>query len=813
MDLAWSWNTLDLTSSKASSRPALPKQVAWDLVGVDGSQQGGLRPSNGFRRVHTIERPGAAEHGTSSVLLDFWPVDFYLGASDYGYGVAYAVLRHSGSGIDILMDWVRGSTGAVSRGVTLVSNATGSASAVPEMSVVAMGRFVFAFVRGQSPTMTYWSTGSGSLVNLTAPGPGTATTITVNSASDAKLYITNNGSYSSTVANLQPGRYTAAYQLMDTRTGRLGPVSSPVDIEAEDFPTAGTGVYAPKFTLTLANVDTTKWDRLLAYRSVRAETIGQVYVSGILHLDKIVTISSSTVAHVYELSDKALSMQDPMVDRMEFDATMPYGGVACSYQGTLFTSRISGTGTSSQDPESLLASNVGELRWSSSLRIMPEHFSPGNRFVPENPAQEMVALQKAGGYLIGFSRDRLFHIRKASGVVRVEEIHEGYGVCGRDAAAKVGGMVYFGTTKGLKAVAGDGQLDDVAAMDDYFSRRWVGRLSNVSMAFDGVANCLIVLCPNSTGTEPFGEAGLLWFGTYRATSFEDLPFWRVRSGRWASRYWDGALSPTAAQRMEPLVQHALLLQRPSSEGWPTGRNAYLYVLDHERIKSVGQTTLDPGADTSGLRAELQGVTGTSLEVGFTAPDALVGGRVYVLKAEEAEVGASASITAVSGSTLTIDEEIDGLAEGDVVAVTPVKFRWVGSNLHRPMQEGEDAQNPQDTATFFQVKTLSSVGACFGLVAATNDANPTAVVWKGQVWRGMEDSPSAEAIPLSRSGEQVASVVEGESKDYANLKKHSVPGVSISVGVETTLPEVDFRLLSVVARGTLTSTSRTSMPST
>jgi hypothetical protein len=48
------WNfTGPTTSSKAQSRPGLPKDVAWDLVGFDGNYTGGLLTHPGFRLVGT----------------------------------------------------------------------------------------------------------------------------------------------------------------------------------------------------------------------------------------------------------------------------------------------------------------------------------------------------------------------------------------------------------------------------------------------------------------------------------------------------------------------------------------------------------------------------------------------------------------------------------------------------------------------------------------------------------------------------------------------------------------------------------------
>ena len=56
--------------------------------------------------------------------------------------------------------------------------------------------------------------------------------------------------------------------------------------------------------------------------------------------------------------------------------------------------------------------SLGELRWSSMTHRSPELFSPLDRYVPSTPSNEIINLTGVGNALIGFSYDRMYHIKK-----------------------------------------------------------------------------------------------------------------------------------------------------------------------------------------------------------------------------------------------------------------------------------------------------------------------------------------------------------------------------------------------------------------
>lgn len=180
-DSNWLYPLLQVTQDKSTGRPGVSPQpgleLAHDLIGVDGSLEGGLRPFPGFKKVHEIDFSASqvANHDTSSEIQDVFPVSFAIGTSGYGYGFVYRVrrLRSAGSpppgnsltdGCDIFIDYYNSNTNTwttktflVGNGSTLgvaVSRKTNAASG-RQMSVTATGRWVFVFVEDREPVLFY----------------------------------------------------------------------------------------------------------------------------------------------------------------------------------------------------------------------------------------------------------------------------------------------------------------------------------------------------------------------------------------------------------------------------------------------------------------------------------------------------------------------------------------------------------------------------------------------------------------------------------------------------------------------------------
>lgn len=799
----WIYNTLDLTSSRASSRSALPKSVAWSLVGVDGSQQGSLRPLNGFRNLHLIERPDEAnvaitDHNTQSTLVDFWPVSFHLGTDGYAYGVVYSVSKLVVVGPatftyhDFFLDYWESATETLHRAIRIAVD-----KPVDDASVTCIGRFIFVCVRGATPTLSYWDEVTEEMVTVATPGPGAEPTLAVGGGSGNRITITNSaGAW----ANLPAESYSFAYGFIDTRTGRRGPISKTATVAADDFPT--TDGATPKATLYIEEVDGTKWDKIVMYRSPSIQTVGDARAAGILFVDQIVDVpdledADQDLNFAYELEDKALVSQEPFTQRDKFDQQIPYGGCSMAFGGTLVLSRIAGTPASGGDTtDSFLQSSLGEIRWSSTLKVMPEHFSPFNRYTTKVPANEVISMVEAGEYAFGFSKDRLYHMKKMNGAIRPIEIHQGYGICSRDAACSVGGMVYFATDAGLKAVAGNGQLDDVAALDDDFVRTWRTSRGSVSLGYDTTALCLFVLNPTEK------ECRVLWMGTHRVTQIKDTPFSRVRSGWWASNFWLGADDPDYTSG---ITQRALFLRKRQSSGWGSDVVHEIMCLDSERLKIPICTTLDFGSGLDGrMVIELGSQAGegpTELDIGLSLGAVAKGAKLYVLQGTT--VGTSWTITGIAGTVVTLDGT-HGIVAGDVIGLNPVLFEWVGSNIHRAAEDPGGGE----VVDLFRNKQLSSIGAVFSSVVNGGADDPaSARTFLGGVYVGLNDEPEAEAPVKNLAGAQVEAVVEGASASYAAPRRFTVADGALSPSLRIFVPELDFRLLSVLVRGTITSSDR------
>src|SRR5574343_144340 len=86
-NVPWEFVLLAATQDKKTSRS-----------GVDGNAESGLRPSPGFKRVYELSFLPNANHDLTSVVLDFYPVQFSIGSRGYSYGFVYRVKRSVASG-------------------------------------------------------------------------------------------------------------------------------------------------------------------------------------------------------------------------------------------------------------------------------------------------------------------------------------------------------------------------------------------------------------------------------------------------------------------------------------------------------------------------------------------------------------------------------------------------------------------------------------------------------------------------------------------------------------------------------------------
>ena len=88
-----------------------------------------------------------------------------------------------------------------------------------------------------------------------------------------------------------------------------------------------------------------------------------------------------------------------------------------------------------------------------------------------------------------------------------------------------------------------------------------------------------------------------------------------------------------------------------------------------------------------------------------------------------------------------------------------------------------------------------------------------------MYEGEEEDPKSYAVSLDRTGALVRSINDGESDNWAAFDnassttvrgRHGVKGFSLSPGLEIFCVDVDYRLLQLQAKGTITATSNTNL---
>lgn len=285
----WPYLLLAVGEDKKTSRSGVEKGFAYEVVGVDGNSESGLRPLSGFKQIHELSFLPATNHDLTSRLLDFYPVQFSIGSNGYAYGFVYRVLRSVGSGAvlaDIFLDYWNSRLGTWSTGNLVVESVEPDAP----WSRVAWGRFVYVLVRGRGAAMFYIDPDNQALTKLgddvlgPFPGPGKQPLLTSPEKasqlgsfdgvpaterpgsgqivlvtvlpSESFMYPGPNGGYNSeststsgsgsvhdctveltddNARELEYGDYTFCYQLVDSRTGRKSALSQIAQARTEDF--------------------------------------------------------------------------------------------------------------------------------------------------------------------------------------------------------------------------------------------------------------------------------------------------------------------------------------------------------------------------------------------------------------------------------------------------------------------------------------------------------------------------------------------------------------------------------------------------
>lgn len=863
-DTQWTWNfTGPTTMSKAQSRPSTPREIAWELTGIDGNTPGCLRTHPAFKNISTFTASGT--------LVNFFPITVIYNATTYYVG--YVVVREQSG--TTYFDFNLSSNGS---SVTSITSVHTVAATGLEVDIQSYGRYVYIFIRGYPAQVVYVASGTPTLTKLPA-GPGLVPTVetqldtgssaviaapcgvasatvtsggsgytsapTVTFAAPAtvppgrtargyavisagvvtSIVITDQGAGYTSVpgitfgsgsaaatAVLNPGVATAsttgrlavmvdktgntgktlyksgsygfAVQFLDSTTGRKSQISEIVYL---DVPKNGTAdqtlpisvrVWFPSYYTGGAwvrGVGSTAgvYDKALIYRTVNQGTGGTLYGSGPLHLDSIITAPASTATVSPDgvnirVSDTQLVYQDTFAGRTRSDNVPPQGGVAQFLGSTLFVSRVldntaaaltdSVTGVTPPNPPP----GVGDLRWSTTLDTQPENFSQFSRWVPQTPGNEVVAMRRVGMSMLGFSTDRMYRISRADSFIKVEEMHIGYGVAGKDTLEAIGTMTYLVSGAGLKAISADGQLEDVTSLDSLLNVDWASSKSDLKMSFDATGQCLTILKPSVTG--PDGEAACMWFGTNRITMLKDLPFKHMRSGNWIVSSKN--------------VRRSLFVKRHDASG-----TYGVYMVDYER--SLSGTNL-----CGGTARNVQFTTGSPPPLTPTANEFDCAG--YKLDGTMTRTTVADMATAGSSATYANSNW----------SVAPILVRWVGGNIGFQMQPEQP-----EFKDFFRQKQVTNAAAYVELLAGTTTPTTTQS-WCAQIYEGTSNTPIYTAVPVNQSGTQISTVsYVGNEMPRAPFGQHGVMGASLSPSFVFPVCGVEIKLLAFSLTGRILDTQR------
>ena len=646
---------------------------------------------------------------------------------------------------------------------------------------------------------------------------------------------------------LEPGDYAFAYQLYDSRSGRWSALSDIAQARAIDFDpdTSGPLTASSLYAAIEVTYDSDRFDQMYVYRSVKVQDAGGTYVAGILHLDKIIdlddylTINTGSgwfvgpydqSIYYYELEDKQLVYQETFNDLVTFDAEVPKAGASIWYDGVMLLGAIRDT-TPSTDEENRRDDrmrSLSDIRYSSLLYNSGELFPPGNRYVPSQSATPVVAFIQAGPHVIGFSRDKQYHFRKSGSYLKPEEMHDGFGVTGPHALDSVGSAVYFVTTKGVKTVDAMGQLEDVRAFNETIIERWTNDLDAVSVAYDPQVSALFVLNPVQY------QGCVLWFNSAMASSLDDVRFRQTARGVWPSDHEDYD---------SPLLQRAMFLEKaPRSADDDavddTTWRQRIYVVDYNREKlqasgsgaAESRYTMMPfsGDSIFKVNAALSGTTpnlrlttsaGAYTDGAHTLSQDVWGCKLYVLWASDTSlIGQSAWInrrTGVSGgySSVEIGEglsDLGALTPGDIVGISPVKFRWVGC----PLSAAEEAPNtPDDPNNYFVGRAVQAITCAFSDVQGwhTTSGHSVEARFTGLLYRGSASSAAARAFARGNDNERARALYDDETPCVAGFSesttegRHGLLALSVTPGIEVICPDVDFRAVAVKVTGKLLDT--------
>ena len=603
-EITWTYSLLNASESKENARTGTPFGSMAELVGIDGSNNGGLKPFAGFRKVRNFSPESATGWSDSnpysglahkSRVVDFWSFSIVTHANIRVYGYVYVIRRPNNGSCsnvyDLLMDFYapQGSTSAwrsvvIQQGMSDGGVLADNGSAI--MSIETTGKAVYIFRRGVAPVAVYFKYTTGPVVtaaNIVDPaGPGLVPKFTIgstnyssgttnpygyyldpmNSANPPGSVVLNllatgtiNGATIvnlSTATDIQAGTYGFAVQFEDSKSGRKSQLSSNLELtfSGGSHRIMIEGIY-----------NSVRFDTLNIYRSVRTGGAAGTFTAGILQLEASILLTAGSTPD-YSVASSGIPVSGGSIPTTTGSAYFRYSFQLTdsalvmqdvfldkpAYSKTMpkggAGALLDGTmlvGNISENPGDL--TGTGETRWSASGVDSPELFTGTSQYKPSNVGDAVTCFKRTGQIMAGFTRNGVHFFSKQDGFVRVLAAHQGYGITGPYAAATVGPVTYYLNYRGLKAVYPDGRLDDVKAINQLVSDEWSGSIANMQ-DLNKVSMAFDPVTLVLYILNPvLGHAVQFWFSTGVVSEMQDMSFGKVTSGWWEDT--DGQLAPRA----------------------------------------------------------------------------------------------------------------------------------------------------------------------------------------------------------------------------------------------------------------------------
>lgn len=756
----WDYPLIGVKEDKTTDRCGTPDGNAFELIGFEAQVNGSLRPFPGFRKLQDLSGFSTDDNLTSMkgfTLSNVSRNSFIFGIMMKGgtTNKVYSQIVGSGTTISIL---------TYTPGPTDLSGGDDIAVVDTTLFILNRGSVPYAFVRGTAGNVRY-AAGAGSR-------PTATVTLTPVLVGDGTL--------------LTPGDYAVAVQWVSTITNRKSNFSRIYSVKEADF--GGANLY-----MEVATSIGSDFDEFVFLRSVRTQDGGGVFAGSLLYEE----YEGSTSPVQAQFQDLELVYQDIHTDPILFESSLEKAGCGVGYEGTFVISNIA-------ESSAETSPSKGRIRWSSLKYNSPELFNVNSVYYGL-PTEDPIAFHIVAGNLIGFGRTKLFHVRKEGDAIRVQEMHEGYGVINKHAADVVGSVCYFVSDTGLKVITANGQLDEITSLDYLIIEQWQGYKDEIWVAFDPFLNALVVL---NTALE---HAAIIWFKTNTVTEIVDARFNGVCRVPW---YVD----PTDAT--SKMTERAVF----------SGKDGGLYVINWDRSVGVDPSTavgdlnpvknsMMPTGGDSIFVVTSQGIGGasTSLAVstaGLTMPTDIDNAYLYELTGDY--VGRKHQILSVAGNTFTVAGSPPDVPDVGVrIGISPVYSRWVGHTIMPKEENGVPIGSPTD---FLRVRHVSSMTCAMVDVQGINSTS-TYARWRGQLWKGNAyNDPYTEQFPMTNAGGVIRSIREGESPNAAAFgasetgPKHGANATAIAPGWECFTPDVDYKLLCVRVKGKMEATERTTRSS-